>query len=135
MNSRKTSLKSDFRSLGSIGAGLLIALALIGGAWGRSAAASTTVPTYELDVAHGVVDKTLGPVRALSCYRSDGTNAGPALALSRLQARAAALGANAVIDVRFTSFTDVPKSPCWRRTVVRGVAVVLRPANASAQNE
>jgi uncharacterized protein YbjQ (UPF0145 family) len=124
--------KSDRCGIGSLSAGFLLTLTLTLTGCASVAAAPSGFAAYELDAAHGAVDKTLGTVKAISCFRSDGKNAGSALALSRLQARAAALGANAVIDVTYTSFTDVPKSPCWRRTVARGVAVVLRPAAAAS---
>ena len=123
-------MAADFNFIRNAGAGILTALAMAGCAStepGRPGPAST-VAAYPSEAAHAAVDRTLGPVRAISCYRADGKDAGEALALSRLQARAATLGANAVIDVRYATLTDVPKSPCWRRTVARGVAVVLQSA-------
>jgi hypothetical protein len=124
----------DFNLIKNLSASVLAALALTGCATGRpeQAGSPAAVAAYGSEAAHGAVDKTFGPVRAVSCYRSDGKDAGEALALSRLQVRAATLGANAVIDVRYDTITDIPKSPCWRRTVVHGVAVVLQPTPKSS---
>jgi len=63
------------------------------------------------------------------CRRPWDMEATDAEALAPLQAKARALGANALIDVRFDRHRTDLKSICWQRVSVTGSAVLLQASN------
>ena len=75
------------------------------------------------------VKAVLGAVSDHLCRRPWDMEATDAEALAPLQAKARALGANALIDVRFDRHRTDLKSICWQRVSVTGSAVLLQASN------
>lgn len=72
------------------------------------------------------VKTVLGRVSDQMCRRPWDTAATDAEALAPLKAKARALGANGLVDVRFDRRRAGLKSACWQRVSVTGSAVVLQ---------
>jgi hypothetical protein len=72
------------------------------------------------------VRTVLGVVSDHLCRRPWDMAATDAEALAPLEAKARALGANALVDVRFDRHRTELKSMCWQRVSVTGSAVVLQ---------
>ena len=77
------------------------------------------------------VKTVLGTVRGQLCRRPWDTAATDAEALAPLEAKARALGANGLVDVRFDRQRTDLKSKCWQRVSVTGSAVVLQASDDS----
>lgn len=69
----------------------------------------------------------LGTVSGQLCRRPWDMAATDAEALAPLEAKARALGANGLVDVRFDRHRVDLKSACWQRVSVTAAAVVLQP--------
>jgi hypothetical protein len=98
----------------------------------RSAAVSS-LPAFSQDDAQPPVARTLGPVNSYSCLLPANQASAQAEALTRLSAKAVAMGATGIIDVRYKVIKYAPRSPCWRQTYAKGVAVLLQPPTSPAQ--
>ncbi|HLZ85476.1 MAG TPA: heavy metal-binding domain-containing protein [Caulobacteraceae bacterium] len=77
------------------------------------------------------VKSVLGTVSEQVCRRPWDTAATDAEALAPLEAKARALGANGLVDVRFDRHRASPKSACWQRLSVTGSAVVVQARDDS----
>ena len=77
------------------------------------------------------VKTVLGTVSGQLCRKPWDTAATDAEALAPLEAKARALGANGLVDVRFDRQRTDLKSKCWQRVSVTGSAVVLQARDDS----
>jgi len=77
------------------------------------------------------VKTVLATVSDQLCRRPWDAAATDAEALAPLEAKARALGANGLVDVRFDRHRSDLKSKCWQRVSVTGAAVVLRGPDGS----
>jgi hypothetical protein len=77
------------------------------------------------------VKTVLGTVSGQLCRRPWDTAATDAQALAPLEAKARALGADGLVDVRFDRHRTDLKSTCWQRVSVTGSAVVLQSRSDS----
>jgi hypothetical protein len=95
---------------------------------GAAAQGETQVAVFRADASGSPpqVKTVLGAVSDHLCRRPWDAAATDAEALAPLEAKARALGANALVDVRFDRHRTDLKSPCWQRVSVTGSAVVLQ---------
>jgi uncharacterized protein YbjQ (UPF0145 family) len=77
------------------------------------------------------VKTVLGTVSGQLCRKPWDAAATNAEALAPLEAKARALGANGLVDVRFDRQRTDLKSKCWQRVSVTGSAVVLQASDNS----
>lgn len=77
------------------------------------------------------VKAVLGTVSGQLCRKPWDAAATDAEALAPLEAKARALGANGLVDVRFDRQRTDLKSKCWQRVSVTGSAVVLQARDDS----
>lgn len=103
---------------------------IVAGALSASAVADTPLAVYPVGAAPATAVQVIGPVSGQICRRPWDAAATDAEAVAPLQAKARAMGANAVIDVSLDRTRADLKAPCWQRVSARGMAVVLGPTSS-----
>jgi hypothetical protein len=100
---------------------------------GRAHADAPGLPVFAKDDAHPPVARAIGSINGYSCLLPSNEAAAQSQALAQLSRKAVALGATGIVDLRYKVVKYAPRSPCWRQTYAKAVAVVLQPATSPAK--
>ncbi len=119
--------KSLCRMAGSVLAVLVAAAPLASHASSGAGASNETFAVFTADSSGSppAAKTVIGAISDHLCRRPWDTAASDAEALAPLEARARALGANGLVDVKFDRHRTDLKSKCWQKVTVTGTAVVF----------